>query len=179
MKIYYVRHGQTDWNLAQKMQGGQIERPLNETGLKQAEDTKKQLENIKYDIVICSPMQRAKQTAEIINEGRNVSIIIDERLRERKLGDLEGHPITEQCEKEIWDYKLNINLEGGENLQEFEQRVLEFITDIKRKYEEKTLLIVAHGGIAKILKAYLFGKPKSQSLAEIGMKNCEILKINL
>ena len=179
MKIYYVRHGQTDWNLAKKMQGGQTERPLNETGLKQAEDTKKELENVKYDIVLCSPMQRAKQTVEIINEGRDVPIIVDERLRERKLGELEGYPITPEREKEIWDYKLNVDIKEGESLKEFEQRILDFITDIKQKYADKTVLIVAHGGLAKVLKAYLYGKPESENLDEVKMKNCEILEADL
>lgn len=179
MKIFYVRHGQTDWNLARRMQGGQTERPLNETGIKQAKESKKELENVKYDIVICSPMERAKQTAEIINQGRNMPIIIDERLRERKLGELEGNQITEECEKQIWDYKFNINIEGGEDLRQFEERILNFITEIKEKYAEKTVLIVAHGGIAKVLKAYLYGKPKSQNLDEITMKNCEIIEAEI
>ena len=54
MKIYYVRHGQTDWNLARKMQGGETEKELNSTGREQAKQTKKELENAKYDIVICN-----------------------------------------------------------------------------------------------------------------------------
>ena len=140
MKIYYVRHGQTDLNLAKKMQGGGTEKELNETGIRQAYNTKKELENIKYDIVICSPMKRAKQTAKIINEGRNVPIIIDERIRERKLGDYEGRDVTEDMENNIWDYKLNYNIPNGENLHDFEKRVNEFFEDIKEKYnlvEEK------------------------------------------
>ena len=48
MKIYYVRHGQTDWNLARKMQGGGTEKELNETGINQANETRKELENVKY-----------------------------------------------------------------------------------------------------------------------------------
>ena len=179
MKIYYVRHGQTDWNFARKMQGGQTERNLNKTGIEQAKYTKKQLENVKYDIVICSPMNRAKQTTEIISEGRDVTIIIDERIRERRLGELEGVPITEECEKKIWDYNLNIELAGGENLKEFEERILNFIEEIKDKYNNKTVLIVAHGGVAKVLKAYLFGKPESNNLDGIGMENCEIIEAEL
>ena len=101
MKIYYVRHGQTDLNLAKKMQGGGTEKELNETGVSQAYNTKKELENVKYDLVICSPMKRAKQTAEIINEGRDIPIITDERIRERKLGDYEGRDVTEEMENNI------------------------------------------------------------------------------
>ena len=91
MKIYYVRHGQTDWNLAKKMQGGGTEKALNETGINQANQTREELENVEYDIVICSPMHRAIQTAEIINKDRNVPIITDERIEHI----VEHHPDLE------------------------------------------------------------------------------------
>ena len=176
MKIYYVRHGQTDWNLERKMQGGGTEKELNGTGIEQANETKKELENIKYDVIICSPMKRAKQTAEIINQGKEVETIIDERIRERKLGELEGHSITEEIEKKIWDYDLNYQIPNGENLHDFEKRILEFLEEIKQKYIDKTVLIVAHGGVAKVIKAHLFGMPESKKLSDISMKNCEIIE---
>lgn len=179
MKIYYVRHGQTDLNLAKKMQGGGTEKELNETGISQAYNTKKELENVKYNLVICSPMKRAKQTAEIINEGRDIPIITDERIRERKLGDYEGRDVTEEMENNIWDYKLNYNIPNGENLHDFENRINEFFDDIKEKYHDKTILIVAHGGIAKVIKSHLYGMPESQNLAEISMNNCEIIETEI
>lgn len=179
MKIYYVRHGQTDLNLAKKMQGGGTEKELNETGVSQAYNTKKEFENVKYDLVICSPMKRAKQTAEIINEGRDIPIITDERIRERKLGDYEGRDVTEEMENNIWDYKLNYNIPNGENLHDFEKRIDEFFDDIKEKYHDKSVLIVAHGGIAKVIKAHLYGMPESQNLAEISMNNCEIIETEI
>lgn len=179
MKIYYVRHGQTDLNLAKKMQGGGTEKELNETGVSQAYNTKKELENVKYDLVICSPMKRAKQTAEIINEGRDIPIITDERIRERKLGDYEGRDVTEEMENNIWDYKLNYNIPNGENLHDFEKRIDEFFDDIKEKYHDKSVLIVAHGGIAKVIKSHLYGMPESQNLAEISMNNCEIIEFEI
>ena len=179
MKFYYIRHGQTDWNLDEKMQGGQTEKDLNEKGVKQAIETREKLKNIEYDILICSPMNRAIQTAQIINEGRNVPIIIDERLRERKLGEMEGNPITEKCEKEIWSYDLNTKIVNGEDLYEFETRVLKFIEEIKTKYKDKSVLVVAHGGVAKIVKAYLYGKPKDNNLDNYKMENCEVIKAEL
>ena len=179
MKIYYVRHGQTDWNLARKMQGGGTEKELNETGINQANETRKELENVKYDIIICSPMYRAKQTAEIINKDKNVKTIIDERIRERKLGKLEGHEITDEIEKQIWDYNLNYQIPEGENLHDFEKRILDFLEDIKKKYSDKTVLIVAHGGVAKVIKAHLYGMPKSKLLSDIPMKNCEIIEAEI
>lgn len=179
MKIYYVRHGQTDWNLARKMQGGQTEKTLNETGIEQANETRKELENVKYDIIIRSPMYRAEQTAEIINQDKNVPTIIDERIRERRLGKLEGHDITEEIENKIWDYNLNYDIPEGENLYDFEKRILDFFKDIKQKYADKTVLIVAHGGVAKVIKAHLYGMPESKNLSEIKMQNCEIIEADI
>ncbi len=179
MIVYYVRHGQTDWNLARKMQGGGTEKELNETGIEQAKETKNILENVKFDVIIRSPMFRAEQTANIICENRDVPIIVDERMRERKLGELEGHDITEEMESKIWDYDLNYEIPGGESLHDFEQRIFEFLDDIKLKYKDKNILIVAHGGVAKVLKAHFQGMPKSRNLNEIGMRNCEILKFEI
>lgn len=179
MKLYYVRHGQTDWNVARKMQGGASEKELNETGIEQAKEAQKLLKDKKYDIVISSPMNRAIKTAEIINEGRNIEIITDERIRERKLGELEGHQVTPETEKEIWDYNKNIDIKGGENLHQFEKRILDFINEIKEKYSDKTVLVVAHGGVAKVLKAYLYGMPNDNNLSSISMENCEIVETDL
>lgn len=179
MRLYYVRHGQTDWNVARKMQGGASEKDLNETGIKQAKEAQELLKNKEYDILISSPMNRAIKTAEIINEGRNVKIVTDERIRERKLGELEGHPVTPEREKEIWDYNQNVDIKGGENLHQFEKRILDFINEIKEKYADKAVLVVAHGGVAKVLKAYLYGMPKDNNLSSISMENCEIIETDL
>ena len=179
MKFYYIRHGQTDLNLNRKMQGGQTEKDLNETGIKQAQETKKELSEIKYDLIICSTMNRAIQTAKIISEGRDVEFITDERIRERKLGVMEGNDITEECEKRIWDYNLNEEIPEGESVKEFEKRILDFLNDIKNKYSDKTILIVAHGGVAKIIKKYLYGMPKEENLSNYDMKNCEIIEADI
>lgn len=179
MKIYFVRHGQTDWNLEQKMQGGESEKELNETGIEQAKQASEKVRNLKYDMIIRSPMKRVEQTTNLINERKDVPIIIEERIRERKLGELEGHVVTEEIENNIWDYELNYNIQGGENLHDFEKRILEFIQEIKQKYNDKTILVVAHGGVAKLLIANFWGMPESRNLIEIDVKNCEILEFEI
>ena len=65
MKIYVVRHGQTDWNVAGKCQG-RTDIELNNTGIEQAKNTKEQLKNYNIDLIICSPLKRAIKTAEIL-----------------------------------------------------------------------------------------------------------------
>ena len=89
MKIYVVRHGQTDWNVAGKCQG-RTDIELNNTGIEQAKNTKGQLKKHNIDLIVCSPLKRAIKTAEIINEETKCNIIIDERLIERGCGEVEG-----------------------------------------------------------------------------------------
>ena len=108
-----------------------------------------------------------------------IKIITDKRIRERKLGELEGHQVTPEREKEIWDYNQNVDIKGGENLHQFEKRILDFINEIKEKYADKAVLVVAHGGVAKVLKAYLYGMPKDNNLSSISMENCEIIETDL
>ena len=179
MKIYYIRHGQTDWNIERKMQGGESEKDLNETGIEQAKQAREKIKELNYDMIIRSPMKRVEQTTNIINEKKDVPIIIEERIRERKLGELEGHVVTDELENNIWDYELNYNINGGENIRDFEKRILEFIQEIKQKYKDKTILVVAHGGVAKLLIANFCGMPESKNLIEIDVKNCEILEFDI
>lgn len=89
MKLLLTRHGQTDWNVAGKVQGT-TDIELNEIGKKQAEETGKKLLNYDIDIIISSPLKRAKKTAEIIRENRNIPILLDDGLKERCFGKFEG-----------------------------------------------------------------------------------------
>ena len=88
MKLYVVRHGQTDNNLNGIIQGIS-NTPLNDYGRKQASELKEKLNDISFDLILSSPLQRAKETAEIINNNKT-KIIIDNRLIERNTGDFEG-----------------------------------------------------------------------------------------
>ena len=88
MKLYFVRHGQTDAN-AKMTQGGQIaelDEPLNAAGVQQATEAADALKAIDFDVVVSSPLRRAVQTAEIINKYHNKNIQIDDAWRERQAG---------------------------------------------------------------------------------------------
>lgn len=98
MKIFVTRHGQTKWNALRKLQGRQ-DVELNEIGKKQALIVGEKIKNEEIDIIITSPLKRAKETAEIINKKLNVEIVEDNRLIERCYGDFEG--ITKEELKEI------------------------------------------------------------------------------
>lgn len=178
MNIIIVRHGQTDFNLERKLQGI-TDNKLNETGKEQALTTKEKLKDEKIDLIICSPLIRARETADIINEGRNLEIIYDDRLKERDFGEYEGEYISNYNVDEFWSYKENKEYEKAENIRVFLKRVNEFLIDIESTYKDKNILLVAHAGISVAIKCYYKGIPEDDKLVNIRLKNCEFEKFEI
>ena len=170
-----TRHGQTEWNLLNKVQG-KADIELNNTGIKQAEKTRDLLKNEKIDLILCSPLKRARQTAEIINQNRNINMIIDERISERDFGEFEGSVSTDFDFNAFWSYKKNLKYEKAENIRDFFERVYEFLDSIENEYGGKRILIVAHGGISIPIKCYFEGIPNLETLLPLCLKNCEVKK---
>ena len=164
MEILLTRHGQTEWNLLKKVQG-KADIELNEKGIKQAEETRDSLKNEKIDLILCSPLKRAIQTAEIINQGRNIKMIIDERVSER---DFDFNT--------FWSYKKNLKYNKAENIRDFFGRVYDFLDSIKNEYAGKRILIVAHGGISIPVKCYFEGILDAETLLSLCLENCEVAK---
>ena len=89
MVLYFIRHGETSWNVEGKMQG-QTDIPLNENGIRLAEETAEGLRDIPFDLCISSPLSRAHETARIILYGKDIPIIKDARIEEMAFGEYEG-----------------------------------------------------------------------------------------
>ena len=169
--IYIIRHGQTDWNVEGRNQG-RTDIELNETGIKQAEETAKKLEGKNFDMVFSSPLKRAYKTAQIIWNGE---IIPDERLIERCNGDLEGKLKSEY--EELVDFAdPNENRHGVESLTNFRNRITNFFDDILKKYPGKDILVVTHAGISIYAKCYFEGEPADGNYSKYKLKNCEVLQ---
>ena len=174
MKVYIVRHGQVPHNALKKYSNENED--LNEIGVQQANELKEKIYNIDYDIIISSPIIRAKHTAEIINVN-NKDIIIDNRLEERNPGDLNGKPISYTNREEYWNFNSKTQYGTSENMKDFFARVFDFLDDLKLK-EYNSVLIVAHSGISKAFSAYFQGINDGKFL-EHGLKNCEIKEYEL
>lgn len=178
MRLLVVRHGRTDWNDLKKVQGlADIE--LNETGKMQAKEVGKSLENEKIDLIICSPLKRTRQTANIINEGKNIDIIYDERIKERDFGEFEGLNRKEFDYLGYWTYSKNYKYENAENIQVFFKRIFDFLNDIKEKYKDKTVLLVIHGGVSVAINAYFEGLPKENEPTKNALQNCQVKEFKL
>ena len=176
MKLYVVRHGQTDANVTGAIQCYNNDIDLNEKGILQAKETAVLCKNLNIDLIISSPMKRAVHTADIINQLLDVEIILDDRLMERNTGIL-GGKILDPKEKElIWDYNVNQSYEGAESIDDVFKRVDLFIKELINKYgnTDENILLASHGGVTKTL-CCLFDKiPEDGNLNNVGQTNCEV-----
>ena len=154
-QIYLVRHGQTDVNKADALQGA-IDEPLNEYGIDQVEAQRRITKNLPIDVLISSNFIRAKHTADIINADHGLEIDIWADLQEQHFGDWEGKPFTEVKKllpgKNHHYHEFRESPPNGETLAHFEARVMKAFEDIKAKYPGKNVMIVAHGGVHHVLK---------------------------
>ena len=169
MKVYIVRHGEVPHN-ALKQYNNENE-DLNENGIRQANELKEKIKNINYDIIISSPLLRAKHTAQIINLN-NKKILINDKLKERDPGDLSGKPLTVTNRDEYWNYNTTIRYGTSENIREFFKRIYNFLEDLKKE-DYESVLIVAHSGVSKAFNGYFEGI-KDGMFLDRGLRNCEI-----
>jgi Fructose-2,6-bisphosphatase len=174
MKIYLIRHGEVSHNALD--QYNNEDEDLNEMGIIQAKDIRDNIKSIDYDIIISSPLIRAKHTSEIINVN-NKETIIEKRLTERDPGSLSGQPISVTNRDEYWNYNTTIQYGTSENIKTFFNKVYEFLDDLKTKNYE-CVLIVAHSGVTKAFSSYFEGMGNGMFL-DRGLKNCEIKEYEL
>ena len=169
--IWFVRHGATDWNEFindkgehdPKMQGS-ADIPLNANGIAQAQVLAKELEGKYFDMVFCSPLQRAKMTCEIAYKG-DAEIVFDDRLKERCFGEFEGKCKSELDFDLFWNVSLNTQFERAESVVDFTNRVISFIEDL-RVYKDKEILIVAHGGVGRTIRDYFEGNLEDKGIIQ-------------
>lgn len=128
---------------------------LIELGIEQAKELKEKIKNINFDIIICSPLNRVKHTAEIININNN-EIIYDDRIKERNCGDLSGKPLEVTNRDEYWNYNTTIQYGTSENIKVFFERIYNFLDELKTK-DYKNVTIVAYSGVSKAFSAYFEG----------------------
>lgn len=177
VKLFIVRHGKTDWN-EQGLVQGWTNIPLNETGVKDAENLAKTFDKSMVDVCLCSTLERARQTAQILVEKRKIHY--DDMLKERKFGEFEGKIINFEDIKFLWNYKINYGENGVESIKDCLKRAESVLKNIKENYDGKSVLLVTHGAFMKALiyniKGYdentdfLSEIPKNTTLYEYELK---------
>ena len=152
INFYYVRHGETDSNLKNIVQG-LLDTSLNKTGFKQAEEAARHIKDLPITTIITSPLKRARETAKIIADAIDVPVVIVGELKDRSAGILEGKPQERWMEKWKTD---KMYIDKAETFQNFSHRVERGLA--KALKEPGPILVVAHSGvytaINKILGAH-------------------------
>lgn len=181
--LYIMRHGKTDWNEKHKLQG-RVDIPLNEDGRQMAENARKKYSDVHIDVCYCSPLIRAKETAEIFFKGRDVPIITDERLKEMGFGIYEGSENAfdnPDCEMNVFfsnpeQYKKAV--EGGESLEQLYLRTGEFISEVVEPLleQKKDILIVGHGAMNSSIICQVKNMP-IEKFWSAGIENCRLMKL--
>ena len=165
MKLYIIRHGETDWNKAWRLQG-QTDTDLNEYGRELARITCEGIKDLKIDRVFSSPLRRAVETAELVTAGRGLTIETDERLKEVGFGINEGKLPEERepgCKLFFTQPAKYVPSEGGETLNELVRRTGEFLDEVIRpmsltdEMRDGAVLISGHGAMNKALMLNLKG----------------------
>lgn len=142
-----LRHGQTDWNIDLRLQGS-TDIPLNETGKDQAFAAAEVLQPEDWDVVLASPLSRAKDTAEIVADKLGMRVVIVPELIERSFGTAEG------LDHASWRklYESHVPIEGLESLEDLRARTNLLLDLIANEYSGQRVLAVSHGAfIRKVL----------------------------
>lgn len=178
MKIYSTRHGQTDYNFNNIIQGT-TDIELNQTGIAQAHQLAEKVKAIgDIDIIIASPMKRAYKTASITAKVNNLEIVTDERLREWNYGQYEGkHRTSEGFAENKSEFGVKMG-KDGESVLQLAHRVYSALDDIIKNYSDKNVLIVSHGGVCRIIETY-FHDLTTEQYNNWFMENCQIIEYKL
>lgn len=177
MVLYAVRHGQTEKNKYGLVQG-QTEADLNEVGISEAEKLQSLVSSLNIDVVISSPLKRAKDTAKIITNNQ-LPINIDDRLIERDWGMCEGASIDEVDTVKCWNFYLNTDANRIEKVQDLLKRVSEFLEDIKVRYSDKNVLVVTHSAILRAIHYCLRPIPEDGDMSKLELPNLRIIEYEL
>lgn len=177
MVLYVVRHGQTDKNKFGLVQG-QTEADLNDVGISEAKKLQPLVKNLNIDVVISSPLRRAKDTAKIITDDK-YPINTDDRLIERDWGMCEGAHIDEVDTVKCWNFFLNTDNNGIERVRDLLMRVSDFLEDIKVKYSDKNVLVVTHSAILRAIHYSLRPIPEDGDMSKLELPNLRIVEYEL
>lgn len=172
MAVYFVRHGQTDWNLKGKIQGW-ADIDLNDAGRQQAKEAGGRLATISFEAIITSPLLRARKTAEIIAQRHeDTPLIVAPELKERDFGEFEGQ-INDGIYYGLWDYGKDV-IARGETTEQLYGRASDFLDRMHEEYRDGDILLVAHGGIGVTIETYYRGIPEDGNLLTYASDNGEV-----
>ncbi len=157
-KIIFSRHGLTDWNKKERIQGD-TNIPLDESEIELIYKKAYELKNNDIQVIISSPLMRARQTANIFAEVIKAPIIVEKRIKERYYGTFEGKLVAElkQDHPDYYKNKLSYHVAEAESYQQIKQRLIPWLSEVVIKFQGQKVLIVTHNAIMRTLKWMIEG----------------------
>lgn len=152
MRLFAARHGETLWNAENKV-CGRTDLPLTENGFAQAQKLAEKAAEYDLDMIISSPMLRARQTAAAVTRRCAIPVIVDDRLIEQDYGIYEG---ADRQDPNFLANKRNFawRYPSGESMMQVAHRVYGLLEEIKREHDGKNVLLVCHGGVCRVIRTY-------------------------
>lgn len=173
-RLYFVRHGETYWNVENKI-CGKTDIALTPFGHEQAARTAETIlkSGIRFDEIISSPLVRAADTAKHISEITGKPMRLDDRLIEQNFGRYES---TARNGNEFQKAKEQFadRFGDGESMLHLAQRIYNLLDELRKDPEGRSFLLVAHNGIARVVESY-FRPMTNEEYATFGVKNCAVL----
>ena len=175
-KVYFTRHGETVWNVENKI-CGMTDSPLTEKGRAQATQLGEAVKNsgIVLDEILYSPLSRAADTALAVAAATGLPTRVEPRLREQCFGRFEGTSPRNSPEFTAAKMQFADRYTDGESMLQLAQRIYNLLDELKQ--DDKTYLLVAHNGIARVVESY-FHNMTNAEYAAFGIKNCELRKFD-
>lgn len=172
--IYFTRHGETVWNVENKI-CGMTDSPLTARGQQQARQLGELVRDsgLHIDEILYSPLSRAADTAKAIAAATGLPARCEPRLREQCFGKYEGTP-RDGAEFRISKTHFADRYDGGESMLQLAQRIYNLLDEL-RDQPDKTYLLVAHNGIARVVESY-FHDMTNEEYALAGIRNCELVE---
>ena len=173
MKIYLTRHGQTDWNVQRKV-CGRSEAQLTDLGRQQAAEMAEKVAATNVSLILCSPLERARDTARIVAGRTGVPVMMEPRLIEQDFGAYEGRSVEDE------EYRTNrenlfFRFPGGETTAQLIARAYAVLEDVQRKYRDRSVLLVTHGCLCRAARTYFVEVPPG-GFYKFYMNNCDLLE---
>jgi broad specificity phosphatase PhoE len=188
--LYLVRHGETEWN-RKNLCMGQLDIPLNDLGVRQAERLAERLSKITIDALYTSDLSRASQTAQMIAQKTGLTPIVKKELREIYLGDYQGISTEELRKKFPSAYLIPSGKAAQAKELEYPEietrtklyfRAVRIFNEISKNHPDQTVVIVSHGGLIRCLTNFVLGQNsncKDEIFYSLGVdcSNCSITLI--
>ncbi len=174
--LYFARHGQTVWNVENKICGA-TDIELTEKGHEQARELGIYIkeQRLEIDEILYSPLVRAAETARHISEITGIPARVEERLREQNFGKYESTPRDGEEFKAAKADFIN-HFDGGETMLHLCYRIYSLLDELKSR--QKSYLLVAHNGIARAVQSFFYDM-SNEEFASFGIDNCQILRYEL